>query len=122
MANINDILDSISSILNASRIPPPNIPPIMLLTGSKKRPGLSASMIAANIITRQTEAGAPEGVLPSGNKNISELMEIIRVEEIIKALKNDARIDIAIPPGIQVTAGGTVGITTSIGSGTGIIR
>lgn len=122
MASIDSILNKITSVLNASRTPPPTIPSLLLLTGAKMRPGLSASIIASKIITRQNEAGAPEGVLPSGNKNISELMEVIRVEEIIDAILTDARIDVAVMPGIALTAGGLPGITTAIGNGTGIIR
>jgi precorrin-3B methylase len=87
-------------------------------------------MIASKIITRQAEAGAPVGVLPSGGVNISEIMEMIRVEEIISALQTDAKIDVAIAPGITLTAQGAngggpvvcLGQTIGIGSGNGIIR
>jgi len=130
MASINSIFTIISNALNASRTPPPEIPSLLLLAGAKLRPGLSPIMIAAKIITRQADAGAPVGVLPSGAVNVSELMEAIRVEEIIKALQTDARVDVAILPGIPLTAsggnaGGTVvcvGLTTGVGSGNGIIR
>ena len=55
---------------------------------------------------------------------------MIRVEEIITALQMDARIDVAINPGITLTAtganvGGPVqvaGMTTAIGTGKDIIR
>ena len=50
-----------------------------------------------------------------GSQNIAEAMEVIRVEEIVKALKMDARVDVAIPLGaIQVA--GTV--ETAAGPGT----
>ena len=128
--NILDIFNVISNTLNSLRTPPPEIPQLLLLTGSKFRPGLSPALIASNIISRQHEAGAPAGVLPSGNKNIAELMEIIRVEEIINAILNDARVDIAVAPGIALqaigaNAGGAmtcIGTTIALGSGTGIIR
>jgi len=130
MASINSIFTIISNALNASRTPPPEIPSLLLLAGAKLRPGLSPMMIAAKVITRQAEAGAPVGVLPSGGKNISELMESIRIEEIITALQTDARIDVAILPGIALTASGgnaggpvvCLGLTTGVGSGNGIIR
>lgn len=130
MASLTSIFDVISSVLDASRTPPPEIPSILLLAGAKLRPGLSPILIASKIISRQAEAGAPVGVLPSGGRNISEAMEVIRVEEIIDALQSDARIDIAINPGIPLTAQGanaggpvlSIGQTIGIGSGNGIIR
>ena len=130
MAGINNIFNIISNALNASRTPPPEIPTLLLLTGSKLRPGLSPIMIASKIISRQNEAGAPTGVLPSGGVNITETMEVIRVEEIINALLVDARIDVAIAPGIPLTAQGAntggpvacIGQTIGFGKGNGIIR
>lgn len=130
MPNIADILAPIMKVLEGLRTPAPVIPPPTILVGAPLRPGLSASLIAAKIIARQSEAGAPAGVLPSGNENIAELMEIIRIEEIINALLTDARIDVAIPIGIPVQAIGAnsggplqaLGTTTGIGTGTGIIR
>ncbi len=130
MNSIESIFDTIMSVVEASRTPPPEIPSVLILTGAKLRPGLSPIIIASKIIERQLEAGAPAGVLPSGGQNISENMEVIRVEEIIKAIQDDARVDIAIAPGIPLTAQGansggpvvSVGMTTGIGSGNGIIR
>ena len=130
MANISDILSVITGLLTNLRSPAPPIPPPTILLSSPLRPGLSAKLIASKIIARQSEAGVPAGVLPSGNDNLAELMEVIRVEEIINAILNDARIDVAIPFGIPVetmgsNAGGPVpslGVTTGIGTGTGIIR
>jgi len=130
MANITDIFNVITNILTAYRTPPPEIPSAILLAGAKLRPGLSPSMIAAKIISRQHEAGIPAGVLPSGGKNLSELMEVIRVEEIINSILTDARIDVAVAPGIALQANGTstagpvavVGTTIGLGKGSGIIR
>ena len=117
-------------IIDGFRSPAPQVPTVLISGGAKLRPGLSAELIASKIIRRQSEAGAPVGILPSGSENISELMEVIRVEEIIKAILEDARIDVAVDVGIPVqavggNAGGPVvciGTTTSLGSATGIIR
>jgi hypothetical protein len=116
----------IIDLLSGARPPATNIPPLVIWGGARLKPGLSARAIASKIISRQGEAGAPVGVLPSGNKNIAEEMEIIRIEEIIKALIEDARIDIAIDPGIAVkvdgASGPSLGTTVAIGSGHGVIR
>ncbi len=130
MAKISELLSIITKTLNTYRTPPPKIPNALLLTGSKLRPGLSPTLITSKIISRQNEAGAPIGTLPSGSENISEKMELIRVEEIINAILLDARIDVAIEPGIAVQTNGvspvgpvtSVGSTVSIGVGSGIIR
>ena len=105
------------------------IPPPLILTGGKLKPGLSPRNIAARIISRQESAGAPMGPLPDGSNNVSEQMEIIRTEEIINAIITEAKIDVVIPPGISVTGVGVgvgvvtiEGATTMYASGSGVIR
>jgi hypothetical protein len=57
-------------------------------------------------------------------------MEVIRVEEIVNALLTKAKIEVAIPPGTQITAtggnaGGPIvvqGATIQISKGEGIVR
>lgn len=130
MGKISSIYTIILKAIEATRTPPPEIPSVLLLSGAKLRPGLSPITIASKIIARQEEAGAPTGVLPSGEKNVSELMEVIRVEEIINAILTDAMVDVVISPGVPVTASGSnaggpvvcVGTTTNVASGKGIIR
>jgi hypothetical protein len=63
--------------------------------------------------------------------NKSEAMELIRIEEIINAIQTEAKIEIAIAPGVGVQAIGVgnlgapvvvQGFTTTIASGVGVIR
>lgn len=109
---IKKICDGIEAAIKYCRVPLTYIPAAMLVCSAVQRPGLSAMLIASNIIRRQSEAGAP---IDTGG--VSEAMERIRVEEMVKALKMDARIQIGIPiGGIQITgtganAGGPVQIT-----------
>jgi hypothetical protein len=115
--NIQTICDGITKAIDAVRVPFTYIPAIILVCSAVKRPGLSAMIIASNIIKRQSEAGAPSGSAADGSANVAEAMERIRVEEMVRALKMDARIQIGIPiGGIQITgtggnAGGPVQIT-----------
>ena len=83
---IKDILKAILGTFKIPDVPPPPIDPITILE-SAKNPGLSPRKIAAEIISRQSEAGAPFGPLPSGAANVAEKMELIRVQEIVKALQ-----------------------------------
>lgn len=106
-SNIDSIISGFDRILSLSSVgSPPPIPTPMILVGVPKRGGLSAIKIATRIISRKSEAGLPVGSLPNGNTNPDEIMERIRIEEIIRALQEDAIISVAIPPGITVSATG----------------
>lgn len=96
---IQSICDSISKLITTARTPLAVIPSAILVCSAINRPGLSPMLIAANIIRRQSEAGAPFGPAADGGANIAEAMERIRVEEIIKALKMDAKVQVGIPIG-----------------------
>lgn len=98
--DILSICSSIKDVINSIKIPATPIPPAILALGGQFRSGVNPSMVAANIIQRQSEAGAPFGPTADGGANIAEAMEVIRVEEIMKALKFDAQIQMAIAPGM----------------------
>lgn len=125
-----------SSILNAIKnlFKIPNLPKQPVLVDSYSlaflggnKPGLSAKKIAARIISRKSEAGLPSGPLVGGATAPDEVMEVIRIEEIVKALTEEMRIDICSRPGAQIqgtggNAGGPVQVfgtilTTSCGHG-----
>lgn len=96
---IQGLCDSVSNLINAARTPMAPIPAAILACSAINRPGLSATLIASNIIRRQSEAGAPVGPAADGGSNIAEAMERIRVEEMIKAIKLDSKVQIGIPIG-----------------------
>lgn len=83
------------------------------------RPGLSAVKIASEIIKRQSEAGAILGVNDDGSANISEKMELIRVEEIIKGIVLDGKVTITLLPGQVTTPTGAGAPATIVTTGTG---
>lgn len=127
--NPNSIL---ASLLNLFKLPTARSRSIstQFVLASAARPGLSPSKVAARIIQRQAEAGIPVGPLPSGEISPDEIMERIRVEEIIKAIVTEAVVDVAIKPGtvIQGTggnAGGPVqiaGTVLGVAAGNALIR
>jgi hypothetical protein len=64
-------------------------------------------------------------------ENTAEKMELIRIEEIINAIQTEAKIEIAILPGVGIAGVGfgnlgapvfIQGVTTAIASGKGVIR
>jgi len=106
-SNINAIIAGFDKILSLSSVGgPPPVPTPLILVGVPLRTGLSPTKIASRIIARKGEAGLPVGVLPSGQISPDEIMERIRIEEIIKALQEESIITVAIPPGITLTAAG----------------
>jgi hypothetical protein len=81
-----------------------------ILLGVQFREGLSAIDIASKIIERKKEIGVDIGPLPSGSENIDLQMEVIRIEEIINAIKTKMKVEAAFPPGVPITAtGGNAG-------------
>jgi len=129
--DIATIIAGFGAVLALSSIGgPPPIPTPLILVGIPLRTGLSPTKIASNIISRKSEAGLPVGALPSGAVNPDEIMERIRIEEIVKALQQDAKISVAIPPGITLTAAGVspagpvsvFGSTITFTKGYGIIQ
>lgn len=129
--DITSILNTITDTIDSVKTPATSVPPFILALGGRFRSGISPSIVAAKIIQRQSEAGAPYGPSADGSANIAEAMERIRVEEIVKALKFDAQVQISIPPGgISITAtganaGGPVvvqGTNSTIVNGYGIIQ
>jgi hypothetical protein len=96
-----DILGAILSIFKIPDVPAPPIDPPSILT-TATRPGMSPRKIWSNILSELPSAGAPFGPLPSGAENVSEKVLYIQTKEMIKALQQDARITVSIPPGILV--------------------
>lgn len=129
--NLESIIEGFQKILSIQTVgSPTKVPSPLILVGAPLRPGLSPTKIASRIITRKSEAGLPVGALPSGGVAPDELMERIRVEEIIKALQQDMLITVTIPPGTALTAAGTsaagpvtvFGSTITLTTGYGIVQ
>jgi hypothetical protein len=112
---IQEIANTIEKLLTRARAPLTTMPAVLLACSAIQMPGVSSKVIASNIIRRQGEAGAPIGAASDGSQNISEAMEVIRVEEIVKGLKKMARIDSSVCVG-EIQVAGTV--QTAAGPGT----
>ena len=131
LSSISGIMNTILGAFNIPNTPVAPLPPPLILTGAKLRSGLSAESIAAEIISKQSDAGRVVGNVFADGPNVEEAMEAIRVKAIIDALLTEAKVDIVINPGISVNTVGignlgapvvSQGATTSIGIGDGIIR
>lgn len=131
MGSIGSILSIISAAFSIPKEPVTPLPPPLLLIGADLRPGVTSSEVASRIISRQSEAGLVVGDVFGDGPNTAEAMEVIRIEEIMNALLNEAKIEVVIPPGISVTTIGvgnlgvpviSQGVTTNIAVGSGVIR
>lgn len=129
-SSLKNVLKMINAALSGNAQPATTLPPPLIITGGKLRGGLSARNIASRIISRRSEAGLPAGDIYPNYPNSDEIMERIRIEEIVTAILSEAVVQVAIQPGQTVTGSGVgnlgapiavQGATTSIGTGSGII-
>lgn len=128
--SIDGVLDTLLAAFKIPEEPVAPLPPPLILLGAKLRPGVSTTSVISNVIARQTEAGLPVGDVFSDGPNTNELMIKIIVEEIVNTLLNECVVNVVIDPGIPVmvagaNAGGpmvSMGYTTFLGTGNGIIR
>lgn len=129
--DFGSILNGIKSILKLQNSGGNTVVPTpLILVGAQRRPGLSATKIASEIIARKSEAGLPIGALPSGGVSPDEIMERIRAEVYVKAIQEDAKLTIAIPPGTTLSAAGAspsgpvtvFGSTITLTTGYGVIQ
>jgi hypothetical protein len=83
----------------------------MLYCEIQSRPGLSAIALTGAIISRLQENGFDTGVNPDGSENMNNRFVKIMCEEIVKEIKDNAQVQVSIPPGsIMITGtGGNAG-------------
>ncbi|MEI6879818.1 MAG: hypothetical protein WCK82_00555 [Bacteroidota bacterium] len=131
LSSINGVLNMVLSAFSIPQTPVEPLPPPLIMVGAKLRPGLSAQSIASEIISKQSNSGRVVGDVFADGPNVEEAMEMIRVQAVIDAILNEAKVDVVIPPGVSVSTVGVgnlgapvvaQGATTAMGIGDGIIR
>lgn len=106
--NFKSIINGLTKLVKIQKVGVANrLPTPLIFTGAPLRAGLSPTKIASRIISRKSEAGLPVGALPSGGVSPDEIMERIRVEEIVKAIQQEMVVQVAIPPGTTLSAAGS---------------
>ena len=93
--NSGALLENLLGLFNVDLSTPASIIPLpVILVNGPLKPGLSATKLATTIITRQTEALEQQNnTLTAGG--ISEAMEFIRCQEIVKAIQTEMKVDVA---------------------------
>ena len=103
---LNNIIESLSSFIqNKLSIPLIPIPAIMLVCSTIKRPGLSPTLITSRIINEMGEKDAHIGVNIDGSPNIMNQMYFVIVDQLVKALKLEGKVEVAIPAGAITSLG-----------------
>ena len=118
MSWINQIANGISTVFKNTRPSLKFIPALFLICEVKNRPGLSAIALASSIIQRLPEAGIYTGLNPDGTPNKFLKFIVVLIEEIIKELKDNAKISSVIESqkinslGVGANAGGPVTVSS----------
>ena len=111
MSWINTIAQGIENAFKTVRPALQSIPPLLLLVGVTQRPGLSAIALTGAIIKRLPEAGIETGVNAGGSPN--KINQFVRVlcEEVIKEIKDNAKVTCVLQPGTinSIGTGGNAG-------------
>lgn len=128
--SISNIIQIVSAAFKLPQQPVTPLPPPLIMVGGSLRTGMSAKQLAARVIARQSEAGAPVGDIWGDGENVMEGLIKIMSEEVVNMLQTEARVDVVVPPGIPLTAiGGNAGgplvsqgYTTSYKQANGVIQ
>lgn len=104
---IEQICQTISNFFNNVRPPFPQLSRLLLVCSMIRRPGLSVIQSVANITKDLNKLGIPTGSMPDGSANLTVGFTFANTNEIYRAMKNDASIQVGAQPGsMMVTAYG----------------
>ena len=128
---ISDISDTLKGLFNVTRQPAPEIPGMLMAIGCMQKPGLSTTVSIGNIVKRLNKHSIPTDPLPDGTENKTVQLALAIVDEVYRAIREDANIQIAYAPGsISILATGanaagpvvSQGININFSKGQGIIQ
>lgn len=129
--NIASISSRINDMFSFSRKPAPQVPGPLISIGGKQKPSLSTIQSAMNVIEELKKHGIPTDAMPDGSENKTMAFLIAIFDEIYRALREDANIQVAYGPGAitlmttGANSGGPMisqGINTNFAKGEAIIQ
>jgi hypothetical protein len=97
--NIAQISNSIKSLFTLTETPAKKVPGPIMAIGGLQRTGLSATRSSAKIAEVLAKHGIPTEPNEDGSENKTLVEVIAIVEEIFRALQEDANIQVAFKPG-----------------------
>ena len=128
---ISDISNTLKGLFDITRQPAPQIPGMLMAVGCMQKPGLSTAISIGNIVKRLNKHGIPTDASPDGTENKTVQVALAIVDEVYRAIKEDANIQIAYAPGtITILATGanaagpvvSQGININFSKGYGVIQ
>ena len=102
---IEQICQTISNFFNNVRPPFPQLSRLLLVCSMIRRPGLSVIQSVANITKDLNKLGIPTGSMPDGSANLTVGFTFANTNEIYRAIKKDASIQVGIQPGSMMLTG-----------------
>ena len=129
--SIKDICNAINALFSTTRTPAPEIPSVLMTFACPSKPGLSTLTSVSNIVTDLNKHGIPTDPMPDGSENKTVVIVSAIVDEIYRAMREDANIQTSYGPGAitimaaGANAGGPVisqGINTNFSKGQSIIQ
>jgi hypothetical protein len=113
---IEQICNTIKNLFSNIRPPFPQLPRLPLVCSMIRRPGLSVAQSVANATKEVNKLGIPTGAMPDGSSNLTIGVIYSIVEEVYRAMKNDASVQGGVTPGtIMIQAGPFPGTNTTTG-------
>lgn len=132
MLGFTQISNTINNLLGIGvKTPTTQLPRVMLVSSMINRPGLSTLSSTSNILNKLGMVGINIGKMPDGGDNLTASFVYTLVDEIYRALKFDAAVQVGMQPGTLTSigtggnAGGPVTVVSDIvstGIGHGAIR
>ena len=105
---VQKIGGTIDKVMNTIRPPLIKIPPMLMLCEMLQRPGMSATLLASEIIAGLEQLGIPTGVNPDGSENLIVKSVQMGCTKLIDHIHNFARVDSATAPcSVAITGTGT---------------
>lgn len=102
---IEQICKTIRNFFNNVRPPFPQLSRLLLVCSMIRRPGLSVIQSVANITKDLNKLGIPTGSMPDGSANLTVGFTFANTNEIYRAIKKDASIQVGIQPGSMMLTG-----------------
>ena len=128
---ISDISNTLKGLFDITRQPAPQIPGMLMAVGCMQKPGLSTAVSIGNIVKRLNKHSIPTDPLPDGSENKTVQIALAIVDEVYRAIREDANIQIAYAPGtISILSNGansagpviSQGININFCKGQGIVQ
>ncbi len=100
-----ELAEFFNGLITSQRTKIPKLSTFSVLM-AKTRPGLDATVISTAITSRFNEASIPNGPLADGGVNSLEILMSLICEEMVGAIQDDMRVDVALDIGQQITSFG----------------